>query len=44
VSGVPTKVLNKSTGVEKTDPLEAFVFLNEGNFDSLAYVICVIFV
>lgn len=32
VSGVPTKVLNKSTGVEKTDPLEAFVFLNEGTF------------
>jgi len=29
VSGVPTKVINKSTGVEKTDPLEAFVFLNE---------------
>ena len=30
VSGIPTKVINKSTGVEKTDPLEAFVFLNEG--------------
>jgi len=27
--GTPIKVLNKNTGVEKTDPLELFLYLNE---------------
>ncbi|MBI5222968.1 argininosuccinate synthase [Candidatus Micrarchaeota archaeon] len=27
--GVPVKVVNKKTGVEKTDPLEVFMYLNE---------------
>jgi argininosuccinate synthase len=29
VDGIPTKVINKTTGVTKTDPLESFILLNE---------------
>ena len=30
-NGAPTKVVNKTAGVEYSDPLEAFNYLNQGN-------------